>query len=243
MYKRQLLDNLNGHYDVVSGGSLAGGESPTTSIAVSALYLAQNDVTVNLATRYNYIFGYTDSLIKVANPDLDETVTSQITNDRIMQVEWMKDLPTMELGYTKMNQYFLRNDWDPNYWEHEVNTLYPRIVLTPRTNVAFLDAYDESIRSVMEAIHSNSSLTVVVRGMIEPDNPSGGYTDVNLTGSYKNGEPIIDAMDRATNFSGKFISYEEYMKIRSEGVISSQDVVVKGEGGYVLGGTAGENVG
>lgn len=238
-----LLDNLNGHYDVVSGGSLAGGESPTTSIAVSALYLAQNDVTVNLATRYNYIFGYTDSLIKVVNPDLDETVTSQITNDRIMQVEWMKDLPTMELGYTKMNQYFLRNDWDPNYWEHEVNTLYPRIVLTPRTNVVFLDAYEESIRSVMEAIHSNSSLTVVVRGMIEPDNPSGGYTDVNLTGSYENGEPIIDAMDRATNFSGKFISYEEYMKTRSEGVISSQDVVVKGEGGYVLGGTAGENVG
>ena len=238
-----LLDNLNGHYDVVSGGSLAGGESPTTSIAVSALYLAQNDVTVNLATRYNYIFGYTDSLIKVVNSNLDETVTSQITNDRIMQVEWMKDLPTMELGYTKMNQYFLRNDWDPNYWEHEVNTLYPRIVLTPRTNVVFLDAYEESIRSVMEAIHSNSSLTVVVRGMIEPDNPSGGYTDVNLTGSYKNGEPIIDAMDRATNFSGKFISYEEYMKTRSEGVISSQDVVVKGEGGYVLGGTAGENVG
>ena len=238
-----LLDNLNGHYDVVSGGSLAGGESPTTSIAVSALYLAQNDVTVNLATRYNYIFGYTDSLIKVVNSSLDETVTSQITNDRIMQVEWMKDLPTMELGYTKMNQYFLRNDWDPNYWEHEVNTLYPRIVLTPRTNVVFLDAYEESIRSVMEAIHSNSSLTVVVRGMIEPDNPSGGYTDVNLTGSYENGEPIIDAMDRATNFSGKFISYEEYMKTRSEGVISSQDVVVKGEGGYVLGGTAGENVG
>lgn len=231
-----LLDNLNGHYDVITGSSLAGGESPTTSIAVSALYLAQNDVTVNLATRYNYIFGYTDSLINVVNEDLEEAVSSQITNDRIMQVEWMRDLPTMELGYTKMNQYFLRNDWNPNYWEHEVNTLYPRIVLTPRTNVVYLDAYKESIESVLEAINENSSLIVVVRGMIEPDNPSRGYKDVDLRG-------YIDSTDRAKNFSGKFISYEEYMKSRNEGVITSQDDVIKGDDGYIIGGTAGENVG
>ncbi len=231
-----LLDNLNGHYDVITGSSLAGGESPTTSIAVSALYLAQNDVTVNLATRYNYIFGYTDSLINVVNEALEEAVSSQITNDRIMQVEWMRDLPTMELGYTKMNQYFLRNDWNPNYWEHEVNTLYPRIVLTPRTNVVYLDAYKESIESVLAAINENSSLIVVVRGMIEPDNPSRGYKDVDLRG-------YIDSTDRAINFSGKFISYEEYMKSRNEGVITSQDDVVKGEDGYIIGGKAGENVG
>lgn len=232
-----ILDNLNGHYDVVTGSSLAGGDSPTTSVAVSALYLAQNDITVNLATRYNYIFGYTDSLITVNNTNLGETVTSEITSDRIMQVEWIRDLSTMELAYTKMNQYFLRNDWDPNYWEHEVNTLYPRIVLTPRTNVIYLDAYEESIESVLDAIRNNSSLTVVVRGMIERDNPSGGYTDVDLRN-------YIDPTDRARNFSGTFVSYEEYMKTRNEGVITSQSDVVRDDGdGYIIGGTVGENVG
>ena len=33
------------------------------------------------------------------------------------------------------------------------------------------------------------------------------------------------------------------MKSRNEGVITSQDDVIKGDDGYIIGGTAGENVG
>ena len=233
-----LLDNLNGHYDVITSGVVEGGESPTTSIAVSALYLAVNhDIEANPSTRYNYIYGFTDSLI---NNYVEDKVSSNIGSDRIMQVEWIKDLSTMEVAYTKMNQYFLRNDWDPNYWEHEANTLYPRIVLTPRTNVIFLDAYEESIRQVLSAIATNSSLTVVVRGMREPDNPSAGYSDVDLTGVYKDGTAKVT--NGAVNFSGRFVSYEEYMKSNDAGVIESWDYVVT-DGGYVVGGVVGDNAG
>lgn len=233
-----LLDNLNGHYDVITSGVVEGGESPTTSIAVSALYLAENhDIEANPSTRYNYIYGFTDSLI---NNYVEDKVSSNIGSDRIMQVEWIKDLSTMEVAYTKMNQYFLRNDWDPNYWEHEANTLYPRIVLTPRTNVIFLDAYEESIRQVLSAIATNSSLTVVVRGMREPDNPSAGYSDVDLTGVYKDGTAKVT--NGAVNFSGRFVSYEEYMKSNDAGVIESWDYVVT-DGGYVVGGVVGDNAG
>ena len=233
-----LLDNLNGHYDVITSGVVEGGESPTTSIAVSALYLAENhDIEANPSTRYNYIYGFTDSLI---NNYVEDKVSSNIGSDRIMQVEWIKDLSTMEVAYTKMNQYFLRNDWDPNYWEHEANTLYPRIVLTPRTNVIFLDAYEESIRQVLSAIATNSSLTVVVRGMREPDNPSAGYSDVDLTGVYKDGTAKVT--NGAVNFSGRFVSYEEYMKSNDAGVIESWDYVIT-DGGYVVGGVVGDNAG
>ena len=234
-----FLDNMNGHYDLITGNTLQGGESVTTSISVSALYLAQNDVTENDLTRYNYVFGFRDLLINVENPgtvDISDPTTFDLDNARIMQVEWMRDLPTMELAYTRMNQYFLRNDWNPGYWEHEVNTLYPRIVLTPRTNVMYLDAYEESIAEVLEAIENTSSLTIVVRGMIEEDNPSAGYTDVDLREYLSNHSDYM-----ATNFTGTFVSYEEYMNATDAGTITLGEEVT--EGGNIIGGTSGENVG
>lgn len=232
-----FLDNMNGHYDLITGNTLQGGESVTTSISVSALYLAQNDVTENDLTRYNYVFGFRDLLINVENPgtvDISDPTTFDLDNARIMQVEWMRDLPTMELAFTRMNQYFLRNDWNPGYWEHEVNTLYPRIVLTPRTNVMYLDAYEESIAEVLEAIENTSSLTIVVRGMIEEDNPNAGYTDVDLREYLSNHSDYM-----ATNFTGIFVSYEEYMNANDAGIIT--DVVE--EDGNIIGGVRGENVG
>ena len=234
-----FLDNMNGHYDLITGNTLQGGESVTTSISVSALYLAQNDVTENDLTRYNYVFGFRDLLINVENPgtvDISDPTTFDLDNARIMQVEWMRDLPTMELAFTRMNQYFLRNDWNPGYWEHEVNTLYPRIVLTPRTNVMYLDAYEESIAEVLDAIENTSSLTIVVRGMIEKDNPYGGYTDVDLREYLSNHSDYM-----ATNFTGTFVSYEEYMNANDAGTITLGEEVT--EGGNIIGGTSGENVG
>ena len=230
-----LMDNANGYYDIITNTRLSGNtyETTTTSIAVSAEYLAQNDVLENDATRYNYIFSYRDSLIETFNPDISGAATD-IDSAQIMQVEWIRNLSTMESAYTRMNQYFLRNDWEPDYWQHEVGTLYPRIVLTPRTNTVYLDAYEESIREVLDIINENSSYTVIVRGLIDPENPSLGYTDVDL-------RPFLDASTTARNFSGRFVSYEEYMNSNTEGLVTAGKEVF--DGPYIIGGTAGENVG
>ena len=212
-----FLNTAGGYYDVITGNRVTGSSSATPSVGVSIDYiLASDDTTVT--PKVNYING-----IEINRPD-----------DVFFNIESVKDFGgEMSAAYTKMNTYFLNKGWDATQWEHEIDTLYPRIVLMPKLSVIYLDAYHESIENMLDVVKNGSAMTIVVRGRTSA-NSDQEHTDVDLRG-------YISSQNLLSNFSGTIMSYYEYMGSTDEGTITVGKEVR--EGGKLIGGHEGDNVG
>ena len=142
------MNTSNGYYSVKDAEWRNNSASVATSIGVSAEYLGSDDVATDDNTRMNYINGFTDSFVAsyIDEDGLTQPMPEgEIETGAILQIESVSHMATPSVGYARMINYFQYNDWDQERWDHEVDHLFPDIVLVPKLNVLYLDAYEESI--------------------------------------------------------------------------------------------------
>ena len=209
-----VLDTAGGYNDLMTAGGVSGGTGSVPSVGIMTEYGAVDAETLNVVKPIN------------DNYSLNFDENSYLKIDRIAS-------SSMSTLYTKMNNYFLENGWDITQWEHEVDTLYPRIVLTPKLSVVYLDASENSIRNVMDLIENGSTMTIVVRGRVD-ENSDAAHTDVDL-------RDYINASNRFSNYAGKIVSYYSYMNNSTEeGTVSEEQ---RDNAGKLIGGKTGARVG
>ena len=242
-----LLDNYSGYYDVITKVRVAGRDAAVTTVSAVVEYLYEDDTLTDEQSRMNYINGFRDNLIVYNGTGVDSVDSSDVdfSYEYAQIIQSPSHLSTMAMAYTRMSNFFIRAGWNDSVWTHELETMFPRIEFVPEVTVIFLDYDRDSVKEVLEAIHSNSSLTVVVRGRIDRDNINAGFADVDLR---KFGGPdsiVRDALipTLINNFSGKIISYSEFINEgtgdATEGMVTSQGVAINGD----VGGQAGDDVG
>ena len=209
-----LLDNYSGYYDVITKVRVAGRDAAVTTVSAVVEYLYEDDTLTDEQSRMNYINGFRDNLIVYNGTGVDSVDSSDVdfSYEYAQIIQSPSHLSTMAMAYTRMSNFFIRAGWNDSVWTHELETMFPRIEFVPELTVIYLDYYEESVQEVLNAIHFNSSLTVVVRGMIERDNPRAGYADVDLRRfSGENGVGEILTPTLINNFSGRIISYRAFM--------------------------------
>ncbi len=211
-----LLDNYSGYYDVITKVRVAGRDAAVTTISAVVEYLYEDDTLTDEQSRMNYINGFRDDLIIYNGTGVGSVDPADVdfSYEYAQIIQSPSHLTTMAMAYTRMSNFFIRAGWNDSVWTHELETMFPRIEFVPEITVIFLDYYKESVEEVLNAIHSNSSLTVVVRGMIEKDNPRAGYADVDLRKYGGINSDIVSSILTPTlinNFSGKIISYQAFL--------------------------------
>ena len=211
-----LLDNYSGYYDVITKVRVAGRDAAVTTISAVVEYLYEDDTLTDEQSRMNYINGFRDDLIIYNGTGVGSVDPADVdfSYEYAQIIQSPSHLSTMAMAYTRMSNFFIRAGWNDSVWTHELETMFPRIEFVPEITVIFLDYYKESVEEVLNAIHSNSSLTVVVRGMIEKDNPRAGYADVDLRKYGGINSDIVSSILTPTlinNFSGKIISYKAFL--------------------------------
>lgn len=241
-----LLDNYDGYYDVITRVRMAGREAAVTTIAAVVEYLYEDDQLTDENSRMNYINGFTDDLILYNNTGVDSVDSADVdfSTTYVQIIQSPSHLSTMAMAYTRMSNFFIRAGWNDSVWTHELETMFPRIEFVPALTVIYLDYDRDSVREVLEAIASNSSLTVVVRGRIDRDDPTQGHADVDLR-RFSGVDSLVGEILTPTlinNFSGRIISYRAFTEGNgdaTEGFVTSQGVELNGN----TGGQAGDEVG
>ena len=242
-----LLDNYSGYYDVITKVRVAGRDAAVTTISAVVEYLYEDDTLTDEQSRMNYINGFRDDLIIYNGTGVDSVDSADVdfSYEYAQIIQSPSHLSTMAMAYTRMSNFFIRAGWNDSAWTHELETMFPRIEFVPEITIIFLDYDRDSVEEVLNAIHSNSSLTVVVRGRIDRDNVEAGYADVDLRRLSGVDSKVNDILTPTliNNFSGKFISYSEFISEgtgdATEGKVTSQGVLKNGD----IGGQAGDEVG
>lgn len=245
-----LLDNYSGYYDVITKVRVAGRDAAVTTISAVVEYLYEDDTLTDEQSRMNYINGFRDDLIIYNGTGVDSVDSADVdfSYEYAQIIQSPSHLSTMAMAYTRMSNFFIRAGWNDSVWTHELETMFPRIEFVPEVTVIFLDYDIDSVREVLEAIHFNSSLTVVVRGRIDRDNKNAGHADVDLRrfdGPDGEEDTVGEILTPTliNNFSGKIISYREFINEgtgdATEGMVTSQGVAINGD----VGGQAGDDVG
>ena len=240
-----LLDNYSGYYDVITKVRVAGRDAAVTTISAVVEYLYEDDTLTDEQSRMNYINGFRDDLIIYNGTGVGSVDPADVdfSYEYAQIIQSPSHLSTMAMAYTRMSNFFIRAGWNDSVWTHELETMFPRIEFVPEITVIFLDYYEESVKEVLNAIHSNSSLTVVVRGMIEKDNPDTECADVDLRKYGGINSDIVSSILTPTlinNFSGKIISYSEFI---SEGTGDATLGKVDSKRYGDIGGEVGADVG
>lgn len=223
-------------YEQDKEGNFALGNSNDTDIYIvgsdNGYIMAKNGVTNGVLTGTDTVGGYKTILLGNASVELKTFgfSTYEKLDDRILisQHVGSDQMSSMSAAYSRMNNYFLENDWEPAFWKHTESELFPHIELLPTVNVIFWDYYNTE--EVLELIKENYNATVVVRGKVEENLYSTEFQDIDFRG--KNGETI-------EAFRGKLVSYYTYAHNDSKGILT----IKTEENGKNIGGEEGDRVG
>lgn len=242
-----LLDNYSGYYDVITKVRVAGRDAAVTTVSAVVEYLYEDDTLTDEQSRMNYINGFRDNLIVYNGTGVDSVDSSDVdfSYEYAQIIQSPSHLSTMAMAYTRMSNFFIRAGWNDSVWTHELETMFPRIEFVPELTVIYLDYDIDSVREVLEAIHFNSSLTVVVRGRIDRDDPDAGHADVDLRrfdgpDEYENVVGKILTPTLINNFSGRIISYRAFI---NEGTGDATEGIVNRNINGDIGGEQGADVG
>ncbi len=160
------------------------------------------------------------------------------------------NMNSMQKAYRRFESYFLSNDWSTNYWQHNQDELFPYIELFETLDIKFWDATIKSTLEVLSDLIQNPQRTVVVRGRINPDDPSNiACQDIDIPNMIANTQEnsellgILNSRKNGNNrnsilgnFKGTLISYNSYMEISG-----TELGTVKNDSEY--GGKVGDDVG
>ena len=242
-----LLDNYSGYYDVITKVRVAGRDAAVTTVSAVVEYLYEDDTLTDEQSRMNYINGFRDNLIVYNGTGVDSVDSSDVdfSYEYAQIIQSPSHLSTMAMAYTRMSNFFIRAGWNDSVWTHELETMFPRIEFVPELTVIYLDYDIDSVREVLEAIHFNSSLTVVVRGRIDRDDPDAGHADVDLRrfdGPDGEEDTVGEILTPTliNNFSGRIISYRAFI---NEGTGDATEGIVNRNINGDIGGEQGDDVG
>lgn len=130
-------------------------------------------------------------------------------------------MATMSQAYAVLSRYFVPNGWADEFWDHEMDKLFPTIELFPKTSIIFWDYYNTA--EVMTAVVENPSITVVVRGKLNNDENNMSCQDVEVTWG---GESGVDKalLNRflAVDFAGTLVSYAKYANATDLGYVTAE---------------------
>ena len=130
-------------------------------------------------------------------------------------------MATMSQAYAVLSRYFVPNGWADEFWDHEMDRLFPTIELFPKTSIIFWDYFNTA--EVMAAVIENPSITVVVRGKLNNDENNMSCQDVEVTWGGETGVSR-ELLNRFLNveFAGTLVSYAKYANATDLGYVTGE---------------------
>ncbi len=130
-------------------------------------------------------------------------------------------MATMSQAYAVLSRYFVPNGWADEFWDHEMDRLFPTIELFPKTSIIFWDYFNTA--EVMASVIENPSITVVVRGKLNNDENNMSCQDVEVTWGGETGVSR-ELLNRFLNveFAGTLVSYAKYANATDLGYVTGE---------------------